>query len=171
VLAGVPGLEARGRRLGALVEALERARRTVVGRYIASGGVGFVAPSDKRITQDIAIPRGAEGAARDNQIVVAEIVQPPTYRTGPVGRVVEVLGDHMAPGMEIEGAIRAHDIPHKWPSDVLDEAGRFSAEVPAEAYQGRADLRELPLVTIDGEDARDFDDAVYAERQGRGWRL
>ncbi|HEY8555095.1 MAG TPA: ribonuclease R, partial [Burkholderiales bacterium] len=150
---------------------LERARRTVVGRYIASGGVGFVAPSDKRITQDIAIPPGAEGAARDNQIVVAEIVQPPTYRTGPVGRVVEVLGDHMAPGMEIEVAIRAHDIPHKWPADVLEEAGRFPAEVPAEAYQGRVDLRELPLVTVDGEDARDFDDAVYAERQGRGWRL
>ncbi|HEX7044497.1 MAG TPA: ribonuclease R [Burkholderiales bacterium] len=171
VLARVTGIDARGRRTGALVEVLERARRTVVGRYIASEGVGFVAPSDKRITQDIAIPAGAEGGARDNQIVVAEIVQPPTYRTGPVGRVVEVLGDHMAPGMEIEVAIRAHDIPHKWPAEALEEAGRFPAEVPAEAYHGREDLRELPLVTIDGEDARDFDDAVYAERQGRGWRL
>src|SRR5690606_19066750 len=128
-------------------------------------------PSDKRIAQNIAIPAGAEAGARDGQIVVAEIVHPPTWRTGPVGRVVEILGDPMAPGIEIEVAIRAHDIPHRWPDAVLEEAGRFPTEVPRDALAGREDLRTLPLVTIDGEDARDFDDAVYAERHGRGWRL
>ena len=170
-LARVTGVDARGRRSGAVVEVLERARVNVVGRYVGADSMGFVAPSDKRIAQDIAIPAGAQAGARDGQIVVAEIVQPPTHRTGPVGRVVEVLGDHMAPGMEIEVAIRSHDIPHRWPEEVLDETGRFPTEVPRDAYAGREDLRELPLVTIDGEDARDFDDAVYAERQGRGWRL
>lgn len=171
VLARVTGMDTRGRRTGAVVDVLERAHKTVVGRYVVAERMGFVAPSDKRIAQDIAIPAGSETGAQDNQIVVAEIVQPPTYRTGPVGRVIEVLGDHMAPGMEIEVAIRAHEIPHKWPSAVLDEAGVFPAEVPAETFAGREDLRDVPLVTIDGEDARDFDDAVYCARQGRGWRL
>ena len=171
VLARVSGIDQRGRRTGAVVEVLERGRRTLVGRYVASQGLGFVAPSDKRVAQDLAIPPGAEAGARDGQIVVAEIVQPPTHRSGPVGRVVEVLGEHMAPGMEIEVAIRSHDIPHIWPPEVLDEAGLFGAEVTEDAKTGREDLRGLPLVTIDGEDARDFDDAVYCEPQGKGWRL
>ena len=171
VLARVTAVEARGR-TGAIVEVLERAHRTLVGRYVAAAGrMGFVAPSDKRIAQDLAIPAGSEAGAKDGQIVVAEIVQPPTGRSGPVGRVVEVIGDHMAPGMEIEVAIRAHDIPHVWSPAVLDEAGSYAPEVPAEASAGREDLRNLPLVTIDGEDARDFDDAVFCEPQGRGWRL
>ncbi|MFL6650627.1 MAG: ribonuclease R [Sulfurifustaceae bacterium] len=170
VLARVTEIDARGRRVGAIVEVLEHAQRSVVGRYTASEGMGFVVPSDKRIAQEIAIPGGAEAGPKDGQIVVAEIVKPPTARSGPVGRIVEVLGDHMAPGMEIEIAIRAHDIPHKWPNDVLDEAGRYSGEVPADALAGREDLRDLPLVTIDGEDARDFDDAIYCERSGRNWR-
>ncbi len=171
VLARVTGMDARERRVGAIVEVLEQGSRSVVGRYTASERIGFVVPSDKRIAQEIAIPAGSETGAKDGQIVVAEIVQPPTVRSGPVGRVVEVLGDHMAPGMEIEIAIRAHDIPHRWPAEVLDEAGRFPGQVPAEAAAGREDLRQVPLVTIDGEDARDFDDAVYCERQGKNWRL
>jgi len=171
VLARKAGVDARGRPIGAIVEVLERGRTNVVGRYVSADSMGFVAPSDKRIAQNIAIPAGAEAGARDGQIVVAEIVHPPTWRTGPVGRVVEILGDPMAPGIEIEVAIRAHDIPHRWPDAVLEEAGRFPTEVPRDALAGREDLRTLPLVTIDGEDARDFDDAVYAERHGRGWRL
>ena len=171
VLARVAGLDARGRREGAVVEVLERGRQSIVGRYVASANMGFIVPADKRVAQDIAVPTGNEGSARDGQIVVAQIVQVPTRRTGPVGKVVEVLGEHMAPGMEIEVAIRAHDIPHAWPPDVLEEAGRFALEVPADAAAGRVDLRSLPLVTIDGEDARDFDDAVYCEPEGRGWRL
>ncbi len=171
VLARVAGLDARGRREGAVVEVLERGRQSIVGRYVASQGMGFIVAADKRVAQEIAVPPGNEGSARDGQIVVAQIVQVPTRRTGPVGKVVEVLGEHMAPGMEIEVAIRAHDIPHAWSPEVLEEAGRFALEVPPDAAAGRVDLRSLPLVTIDGEDARDFDDAVYCEREGRGWRL
>ncbi len=171
VLARVTEIDQRGRRVGAVVEVLEQAQRNVVGRYAAAERMGFVTPSDKRIAQEIAIPPGDEGIAKDGQIVVAEIVRAPTVRGGPVGRVVEVLGDHMAPGMEIEIAIREHGLPHKWSADVLDEAGRFPGQVTPDAYAGREDLRATPLVTIDGEDARDFDDAVFCERQGKNWRL
>ncbi|HLF24232.1 MAG TPA: ribonuclease R [Burkholderiales bacterium] len=171
VLARVTGVDARGRRTGAVVEVLERAQKNLVGRYVAADRMGFVAPSDKRVAQDVAIPPGAQANAKDGQIVVAEIVQAPTYRSGPVGRIVEVLGDHMAPGMEIEVAIRAHDIPHTWPQEVLDEAGQFPPHVEPNASTGREDLRNIKLVTIDGEDARDFDDAVFCEPDGKGWRL
>jgi ribonuclease R len=171
VMARVAGVDQRGRREGVVVEVLERAHKTVVGRYVTPDHMSFVVPSDKRIVHDIVIPRGDEGGATAGQIVVAEIIAPPTRRTGPVGRVVEVLGDHMAPGMEIEVAIRAHDIPHVWPEEVLREAAVFAPEVPPEAVKERVDLRDVALVTIDGEDARDFDDAVFAERQGKFWRL
>ncbi|MFP5348647.1 MAG: ribonuclease R [Gammaproteobacteria bacterium] len=171
VLARVAGIDQRGRREGAVVEVLERGRQSVVGRYVAAENMGFIVPADKRMAQNIAVPAGNEGGARDGQIVVAQLTQAPSKRSGPVGKVVEVLGEHMAPGMEIEVAIRAHDIPHVWPPEVLEEAGRFALEVPPEAAAGRVDLRSLPLVTIDGEDARDFDDAVYCERDGRGWKL
>jgi len=171
VMARVVGMDQRGRREGVVVEVLERARKTIVGRYVTPNHMSFVVPEDKRIAQDIVIPRGDEGGATAGQIVVAEITAPPTRRTAPVGRVVEVLGDHMAPGMEIEVAIRAHDIPHVWPDEAQREAATFAPEVPAEAVKDRVDLRDVPLVTIDGEDARDFDDAVFAERQGKFLRL
>jgi ribonuclease R len=171
VLARVTGVDARGRKEGAVVEVLERAHTTVVGRLARVGHQGFVVPHDRRVSQDILIPRGEELEAADGQIVVAEITAQPTPRTGPVGRVVEVLGEHLAPGMEIEIAIRAHDIPYVWPESVEREAAVFAPAVPEEAKRGRTDLREVPLVTIDGEDARDFDDAVYCEPQGRGFRL
>ncbi len=171
VMTRVIGVDQRGRREGVVVEVLERARKTIVGRYVMRNGMGFVVPEDKRIAQDIVIPRGEEGAAKEGQIVVAEITAPPTRRTAPAGRMVEVLGDHMAPGMEIEVAVRSHDIPHVWPEAVQREAGQFAPEVPAQAAQGRVDLRNVALVTIDGEDARDFDDAVYAEHTGNTWRL
>jgi ribonuclease R len=171
VMARVTGVDQRGRREGAVVEVLERAHLTVVGRYVTPNGAGFVVPENKRITQDIVISRGDENGARENQIVVAEITSPPTRHRAPAGRVVEILGDHMAPGMEIEVAIRAHDIPHVWPQEVRDEVEGLAPQVPAHASEGRVDLRGIPLVTIDGEDARDFDDAVFAEHDGRQWRL
>ncbi len=171
VMARVTGVDQRGRREGAVVEVLERSHKTVVGRYVTQHGISFVVPENKRITQDIAISRGDEGGAKENQIVVAEITLPPTRHRAPAGRVVEVLGDHMAPGMEIEVAIRAHDIPHVWPQAVRDEVDGLAPQVPAQASAGRFDLRDIPLVTIDGEDARDFDDAVFAEHDGRQWRL
>ncbi len=171
VLARVVGVDRRGRREGAIVEVLESNTRELVGRYFQEGGVGFVTPSNKNVSQDIIIPAGQEGKARQGQIVVIEIVQQPSRHSRPVGRVVEVLGDHMAPGMEVEIAIRSYELPREWPAAVQAQIKDFPTEVAEEDKAGREDLRALPLVTIDGEDAKDFDDAVFCERQGQGWRL
>ncbi len=167
----IMGVDQRGRREGALVDVLERANRQVVGRYFAEGGIGFVVPDNRRIHQDILIPANESGGARHGQIAVAEILEQPSEWRQPIGRIVEILGDHMAPGMEIDIAIRAYELPCLWPEEVLEEIKGFSAEVAEEDKRGRLDLRDLPLVTIDGEDARDFDDAVYCERWKGGWRL
>jgi len=175
IVARITGLDRRGRREGAIAEILERANATVVGRVVAESGVTTLAPDNKRITQDILIPPEALAGAADGQIAVAAIVDQPTYRRQPVGRVERILGDHRAPGMEIEVAINAHGIPDQWPEAVAAEAAALGDSVPESAKAGRADLRELPLVTIDGADSKDFDDAVYSEPWGangeKGWRL
>ena len=170
-LACVLGLDRRGRREGAIVEVLERAHQRIVGRFHLEHGLGFVIPSNSRINQDIAIPPEHRGAATLNQIVEVEIIEQPSKRSQPIGRIVTVLGDHMAPGMEVDIAVRSYDLPYEWPAAVLDEIAPLTAEVPEEAKLGRIDLRDTPLVTIDGEDARDFDDAVYCEPHGKGWVL
>ncbi len=171
VVARVTGIDRRGRREGAVVEVLERNTQRVVGRFYLESGVSFVVPDNKRITQDIAIPPDLRGGARHGQIVTATIVEQPGKRSRPIGQVAEVLGDHMDPGMEIDIAIRSHELPLAWPAAVEHEVGRYGQDVPKAAKQGRTDLRDTPLVTIDGEDARDFDDAVYCERTPKGWRL
>ncbi|QBQ54176.1 ribonuclease R [Nitrosococcus wardiae] len=171
VVAQVIGIDRRGRREGAVVEVLERNNHQVVGRFIAEDKFGFLVPSNQRINQDILIPPEHQKGAQDSQIVVAEITEQPTAKRQPMGKIVEVLGDHMAPGMEVDVAIQTYGLPHVWPEEVLAETKAFKTTVPKEAKAGRLDLRDLPLVTIDGEDARDFDDAVYAERDGQGWRL
>lgn len=165
------GVDRRGRREGTLVEVLDRGNQEVVGRFFIESGIGFVVPDNKRINQDILVPPQNMGKAEHDQIVVAEIVEHPNKRTQPIGRIVEVLGEHMAPGMEIDVALRAHEIPFAWPPAVIDEAAAIDQQVPAQAAKERLDLRSLPLVTIDGEDARDFDDAVFAEPISGGWRL
>ncbi len=167
----VVGVDHRGRKEGAVVEVLEHANRQVVGRLYTETGVGFVVPDNKRINQDIVVPEAGQGDAGHGQMVVAEIVEQPTKRSQPVGRVIEVLGDHMAPGMETDVAIRTHDLPVEWPEEVEAEIAGLGAEVPEAAKKGRVDLRKLPLVTIDGADARDFDDAVYCEAKPKGWKL
>src|SRR6185436_3079108 len=129
VLARVTGVDQRGRREGAIVEVLERARKTLVGRYITSGHVGFLVPQDKRVSQDVLIARGDELGATEGQIVVAEVMEWPTRRTGPVGRVIEILGEHLGPGMEIEVALRSHDLPHVFSDAVLREAEAFAPHV------------------------------------------
>ena len=166
----VTGLDRRGRREGAVVEILERHNESMVGRYYEEGGVGFVAADNPRL-QDLIIPAEHKGETKEGQIVVAVITEQPTKRSQPIGRISEVLGDHMAPGMEIDVAIRSHGLPHEWPDGVMDEATRFGDSIPTTDMDGREDLREVPLLTIDGEDARDFDDAVYCEKHGEGWRL
>ncbi|WP_126455844.1 ribonuclease R [Sulfuriflexus mobilis] len=166
----VTGLDRRGRREGSVVEVLERHNESVVGRYFEEASIGFVAPDNPRL-QDLIIPPEHRNDAKEGQIVVAVIIEQPSRRSQPIGRISEILGDHMAPGMEIDVAIRSHGLPHEWPDAVMDEATRFGDSIPTTDMEGREDLRELPLLTIDGEDARDFDDAVYCEPHGNGWRL
>ena len=162
----------RGGKLeGKIVEVLQRNNHTVLGHYHSESGVGYVIPDDRRIGQDILIPQGESGKANPGQIVVATIDQQPDEYTQPVGHVSEVLGEHMDPGMEIEIAIRKYELPNSWPKTVQKQADRIPAEVLDDHKTGRLDLRDLPLVTIDGEDARDFDDAVYCEQVDGGWKL
>jgi ribonuclease R len=171
VVARVSGIDRRGRREGAIVEILQRNTHSVVGRYFKESGIGFVIPDNKRITHDIAVPAEYQGQAQEGQIVVVELLEQPSKRRQPLGKVTEVLGEHMAPGMEIDVAIRAHELPHHWPAEVERDMLQFSEEVGEGDIQDREDIRHLPLVTIDGPDARDFDDAVYCEPSAKGWRL
>ncbi|HED19821.1 MAG TPA: ribonuclease R, partial [Gammaproteobacteria bacterium] len=171
VVAREIGVDRRGRREGAIVEVLERNTQNIVGRIYFQSGISSVVPDHKRLTQEIRIPPEAVGGARHGQFVTAEIIQQPSKRSGPVGRVVEVIGDHMAPGMEIDVAMRAHEVPHIWPDAVEDEIQGLADKVSPAARRNRVDLRDLPLVTIDGVDSRDFDDAVCCKRTPRGWKL
>ena len=171
-LARVSGIDSRGRKEGKIVEVLKHATTEVVGRYHEESGIGTVIPDNSRINHDVLIPPNQAGGARHGQIVVAQITSWPTRQLGAKGRVVEVLGDHMDPGLEIDVAIRSHGIPHLWPEDVLREAAALDDEPREADKKARIDLRDLPFVTIDGEDARDFDDAVYCEKKiTGGWRL
>ncbi|QSA97704.1 ribonuclease R [Methylococcus sp. EFPC2] len=167
----VRGVDRRGRREAAVIEVLEHNTLHLVGKLYRERGLATVTPDNKHITHDIVIPEEGLAGAQLGQIVVVEILEYPTRRREPVGRIVEVLGDHMAPGMEIEMSIRSHDLPYVWPDEVEREISGLGREVPGEAKAGRIDLRHLPLVTIDGEDARDFDDAVYCEPTPKGWKL
>jgi len=171
VVARVSGMDRRGRREGAIVEVLERANRFVVGRYVHDSGIGYVLPDNMRINQDILVPSEQTHGAEVGQFVVVELVEQPNRYRQPIGRVVEIIGEHMAPGMEIDIAIRAHSLPMEWPLLVEAECSDFGHHVPDEAKADRLDLRQMQLVTIDGEDTKDFDDAVYAEPSGDGWRL
>ncbi|MCE7731306.1 ribonuclease R [Vibrio campbellii] len=162
----------RGRREGRLVRVLEERNTQIVGRFFLEYGYSYVVPDDSRISQDILIPNEHKAGARMGNVVVIEITDRGSRSRGMMGKVVEVLGENMAPGMETQIAIRTHQIPHDWPEAVDKQIENLGEEVPEEAKVGRVDLRDLPLVTIDGEDARDFDDAVYCEKKkSGGWRL
>ncbi len=170
VLASVVGVDARGRREGKVKEVLERAH-TIVGRFLEESGVALVVPDETRIAQDVLIPLDATLDARPGQVVVAALTQQPTHRQPPVGKIVQVLGEFGDPGMATDIALHNFGIPQEWPEEVATEAAAFGDQVAEAMKQGRKDLRDLPLVTIDGADARDFDDAVFARRQRKGWRL
>ncbi|WP_448565545.1 ribonuclease R [Thalassotalea ganghwensis] len=162
----------KGRQEIKIVDIIEPRKAPIVGRFYLDHNIAFVVPDDARIQQDILIPAEAKLGARQGQIVVVEIVQRPSKRANAVGKVVEVLGEHMAPGMEIEIALREHDLPYKWSAEIDEEVAKIPDEVEASAKEHREDLRALNLVTIDGEDARDFDDAVYCRPlPSGGWRL
>ena len=172
ILVQPAGADKRGRKEARVVRVLEECKTQIVGRYFIENDKAFVSPDDSRFSQDILIPQDAREGARMGNVVVVEITQRPTRQHSPEGRILEVLGENMAPGMEIEIALRTHDIPHAWPADLQKQIKNFTEEVPEEAKKGRVDLRALPLVTIDGEDARDFDDAVFCEKKrSGGWRL
>ncbi|OGT42807.1 MAG: ribonuclease R [Gammaproteobacteria bacterium RIFCSPHIGHO2_12_FULL_37_34] len=172
VLARVSNIDTRGRREALIVEVLERHTQQLVGRFHTESGSAYVEPSNQRINQDILIAPEATHGAKHGQMVVVAIISQPDKHSRAMGEIVEVLGDHMAPGMEIDVAIRNHNLPYEWPEDVLSEATRFPAHVVENDLTGRKDFRHLPFVTIDGEDAKDFDDAVYCEPQAKsGWTL
>lgn len=168
-----PGQENfKGNKEGVIVEVLARHTLQLVGRFANEKGSYYVRPDNAKIGRDVLVPIDKIAGATDGQLVMVEIIQQPDRHNKPIGKIVEVLGDHLAPGMEIDVAIRSHDIPHVWPQSVMDKAATLGAQVDEVDKKNRIDLRSLPFVTIDGEDARDFDDAVYCERKrSGGWRL
>lgn len=175
VKARVVRQDRRGRPEGRVVEIIERSGQPIIGRLLHEGGVWLVAPEDKRYGQDVLIPKGATGTAKVGQVVVVQLTEPPALFGQPVGRVKEVLGEIDDPGMEIEIAVRKYGVPHEFSEACLAEAKALPDKVRPTDKKGRIDLTDIPLVTIDGEDARDFDDAVYCEPakvgRGKGWRL
>lgn len=172
ILAQPMDIDRRGRREARVVRVLEHRNDKIVGRYFTDAGAGFVVPDDSRLSFDILIPSDATLDARMGSVVVVELTQRPAHRTKAVGQITEVLGEQMGTSVAVEMALRTHEIPSEWPESVTEQIAGLQAEVPEKAKQGRHDLRKLPLVTIDGEDARDFDDAVYCQpKKGGGWRL
>jgi len=172
-IARIVGMDRKGRPEGKIVEVTERANARVVGRVHQEHGVWFLVAENRRISQDILLAPPEKKALKPTpgQVVVVELVEQPSKQSQPIGRVVEVLGNYADPGMEIEIALRKHDLPFEFSRAVMAEAKKLPDEVRKADWKGREDLTELPLVTIDGETARDFDDAVYCERQGKGYRL
>ncbi|MEP6941990.1 MAG: ribonuclease R [Betaproteobacteria bacterium] len=165
------GIDKRGRPEGAIVDVLARANREIVGRVYADHGIWYLVAENKRISQDILIPADMRGKAKPGQVIVARLIEQPSAHREALAEVVDVLGNYTDPGMEIEIALRKHDLPHEFSAAAKRQAARLPDTVQPGDLKGRVDLRALPLVTIDGETARDFDDAVYCERKGRDFRL
>ncbi len=165
----------RGRPEGRVLEILERRPTPIIGRLLHEGGAWVVAPEDKRYGQDVLIPKNATVNAASGQVVAVELTEPPSMYSQPVGRVTEVLGEIDDPGMEIEIAVRKYEVPHRFSAETIAQAATLPERIRPADRRHRVDLTDVPLVTIDGEDARDFDDAVYCEPakvgRGKGWRL
>mgnify|MGYP001818411129 FL=1 len=167
----IVGTDRRGRAEGELVDVLERGTREVAGRFIRERGIGLVIPDNPKLAHRILIPKSESGGSKPGQIVVAEILDYPTHVEQATGRIIDVIGVPDEKGIATDIAIHSHVIPYKWSRAVLEEIENYGSNVPSKAKQGRIDLRSTDLVTIDGADARDFDDAVYCERSGDGWRV
>ena len=174
VLARVTGVDRRGRREGAILRVLERRLNRLIGRFCLEAGISYVVPDDRRIQRNVQVPPDERLGAQNGQLVVVELIDAPNehgpQRT-PIGRVLAVLGDRLTASLAVQAAIHGHEIPHEFPQAVLDEAADVPLTVSESVAAQRVDLRELPLVTIDGEDAKDFDDAVYCEPNRDGFRL
>ncbi|NVJ66186.1 MAG: ribonuclease R [Gammaproteobacteria bacterium] len=176
VLARIKKVNRKGKTEGDIVEILDGSTTHVVGRLFEENGLYFVSSEDSRIQHDLIVDLSSGLQAETGQVVVAEIVQRPRKNRHARGRITEVLGDYLSAGMEIEIAIRSHGIPHEWPEAVNQQVTELPVEITESDWKSesgqRVDLRDLPLVTIDGEDARDFDDAVYCRKEPNGgWRL
>lgn len=156
---------------GVIVEVLERNTQHVVGKYCEERGLAFVDADSDSITQDIIVSKSDTLGAKPGQFVVAKIIEQPSLRRQPLGEIVEILGDQLTPGMEVELSMRAHDLPFIWPNQVNSEIHELPDEVILTKSDKRRDLRHLHFVTIDGEDAKDFDDAIYCEPVEKGWRV
>jgi len=167
----IEGPRFRGKPQGAIVHVLERRTHEVVGRLHVDSGLAYLVADNPRFTHRVLVPEAQLGNAQPGQIVIVEITRPPSRNAQPVGRVTQVLGEHGAPGMETEIAIHSHGLPWEFPPAAVAEAQAYGAQIPQDAIAGREDLRGIELVTIDGEDARDYDDAVYCERARGGWRV
>jgi ribonuclease R len=167
----IVGQDRRGRPEGNIVEVIERGTREIVGRLYDEEGACFVVPDNPRIGHRVLVPRQQLNGAKAGQIVLLKLIEQPSRIAQPLGHVARVLGEHAAPGMETEIAIHSHGLPFEFPPEVVREAEQFGDSVRSSAKRAREDMRSLPLVTIDGEDARDFDDAVYCEPLKDGWRL
>ncbi len=172
VLAGMREMDYRGRREGVVVEVLIDTERRIVGQYLRRAGMGFVASDDRRFVRDIRIPDALSGGAKSGDTVAVRIARHPVQHGDVEGEVIEVLGPAGAPGMETEIAIRKFDLPDQWPETVIRQLNAMGEQLEiVTPHVGRIDLREVALVTIDGADARDFDDAVYCTRTANGWQL
>jgi ribonuclease R len=172
VMVRIVGLDRRGRPEGAIVEVLQHVNQRIIGRLVVEHGINYVVAEDKRISQDILVPPGSELNATPGQVVMVELINQPSLHTEAVGRIVEVVGNYADSGMEIEIALRKHQLPFLWSSEIEAIAKKLPKKVlKKDLTADRVDLRDLLLVTIDGETAKDFDDAVYCEKQGKGFRL
>jgi len=171
VMARQIGVDRRGRPEGSIVEVLEHVNTHLVGRLHVEHGILFVTAENKRISQEILIEPGSDKGAQPGQVVMVELVEQPSKHNRPIGRVAEVLGNYADPGMEIEIALRKHNLPNEFPEAVAEAAKKLKPKVQKKDYEGREDIRDLPLVTIDSETARDFDDAVFCKPLGKGWKL
>ena len=165
------GVDKRGRPEGAIVDVVERANREIVGRIYEERGIWYLVAENKRISQDILVPPDMRGKAKPGQVVVAELVEQPSAHREAMARIVQILGNYTDPGMEIEIALRKHDLPYEFSAAAKRQASRLPHDVQKADRKDRTDITKLPLVTIDGETARDFDDAVYCERVGKDFRL
>ena len=167
----IVGDDHRGRSQGELVDVLERGTREVAGQFIRERGIGIVIPDNAKLSHRILIPKGEAANAKHGNLVVAEILDYPTHVEQATGRITTVIGEPGEKGIATDVAIHAHGIPFKWPDTVKQQVQDFGSDVPENSKQGRTELRDVDLITIDGADARDFDDAVYCKKAGDGWRL
>ena len=167
VVARIESVRKKGRE-GSVIRILERKTRKVVGKFMRAKNYSYIIPEDERILQEVFIPEGETKRARPDQIVVAEITQYPTERARPVGRITHLLGYPDDPDIEPQIIIHKYDLPHRFSSAAIKEAQNFPLTPPPPEYKDRVDLRGIPTFTIDGENARDFDDAVSIEKEKDG---